>query len=77
MASVSKLSIRGVRAFSPHDEEQVVEFFFPCTIIVGRLHFQNRGVRPVRVRSFVRSLNSFEFLIDLNRSDLGLYILVM
>lgn len=68
MASVSKLSIRGVRAFSPHDEEQVVEFFFPCTIIVGRLHCQKRGV-TVRVRSFVRSfidsfihsLNSFEF----------------
>ena len=52
MASVSKLSIRGVRAFSPHDEEQVVEFFFPCTIIVGRLHCQKRGV-TVRVRSFI------------------------
>lgn len=35
MASVNKLSIRGVRAFSPDDEEQVVEFFFPVTIIVG------------------------------------------
>ena len=58
MASVSKLSIRGVRAFSPHDEEQVVEFFFPCTIIVGRLHCQKRGV-TVRVRSFIHSLVEF------------------
>jgi len=29
MASINKLSIRGVRAFSPEDDEQVVEFFFP------------------------------------------------
>lgn len=35
MASVNKLSLRGVRSFSPEDEEQVVEFSFPCTIIVG------------------------------------------
>jgi len=35
MASISKLSIRGVRAFSPDDDEQVLEFYFPCTIIVG------------------------------------------
>jgi DNA repair protein RAD50 len=35
MASVNKLSIRGIRSFSPEDAEQVVEFYFPCTIIVG------------------------------------------
>eukprot|EP00934_Nitzschia_sp_Nitz4_P008970 Nitzschia sp. Nitz4//scaffold260_size33533//17430//22260//NITZ4_007879-RA/size33533-augustus-gene-0.12-mRNA-1//1//CDS//3329544683//8960//frame0 len=35
MASVNKLSIRGVRSFSPDDAEQVLEFYFPCTIIVG------------------------------------------
>lgn len=35
MASINKLSIRGVRAFSPDDEEQVIEFYYPCTIIVG------------------------------------------
>ena len=35
MASINKLSIRGVRAFSPDNEEQTVEFFFPVTIIVG------------------------------------------
>lgn len=35
MASINKLSIRGVRSFSPDDAEQVVEFYFPCTIIVG------------------------------------------
>lgn len=35
MASINKLSIRGVRAFSPDDQEQVVEFYFPLTIITG------------------------------------------
>ncbi|GKY96139.1 hypothetical protein MPSEU_000573900 [Mayamaea pseudoterrestris] len=36
MSSLAKLSIRGVRAFSPEDEEQIVEFYFPFTIIVGQ-----------------------------------------
>lgn len=35
MASITKLSIRGIRAFSPEDEEQVISFGFPLTIIVG------------------------------------------
>jgi len=35
MASINKLSIRGVRSFSPDDDEQVIEFLFPVTIIVG------------------------------------------
>jgi len=35
MASINKLSIRGVRAFSPDEEEQVISFCFPLTIIVG------------------------------------------
>jgi DNA repair protein RAD50 len=35
MASINKLAIRGVRAFSPDDEEQVIDFGFPLTIIVG------------------------------------------
>ena len=35
MASINKLSIRGIRAFSPDDQEQVVEFFFPLTVIHG------------------------------------------
>jgi len=35
MASIAKLSIRGVRAFSPNDDEQVIGFCFPLTIIVG------------------------------------------
>lgn len=35
MAALNKLSIRGVRSFSPDDSEQVVEFFFPVTMIVG------------------------------------------
>ena len=34
MASIAKLSIRGVRAFSPNDDEQVIGFCFPLTIIV-------------------------------------------
>mmetsp|Transcript_27257 Transcript_27257/g.40242 ORF Transcript_27257/g.40242 Transcript_27257/m.40242 type:complete len:1418 (-) Transcript_27257:229-4482(-) len=35
MASINKLSIRGIRAFSPDDDEQVIEFLFPVTVIVG------------------------------------------
>lgn len=35
MASISKLSIRGVRSFSPEDAEQVLEFYTPLTVIVG------------------------------------------
>ena len=35
MASISKLAIRGVRSFSPDDDEQVISFCFPLTIIVG------------------------------------------
>lgn len=35
MASLQKLSIRGVRSFSPEDDEQVIEFYSPLTIIVG------------------------------------------
>jgi DNA repair protein RAD50 len=37
MSSFSKLSIRGVRAFNPEGEgEEYVEFYFPCTVIVGK-----------------------------------------
>lgn len=35
MSSINKLSIRGVRSFSPDDEEQVLEFYHPLTVIVG------------------------------------------
>eukprot|EP00571_Detonula_confervacea_P010665 CAMPEP_0172307014 /NCGR_PEP_ID=MMETSP1058-20130122/7955_1 /TAXON_ID=83371 /ORGANISM="Detonula confervacea, Strain CCMP 353" /LENGTH=1404 /DNA_ID=CAMNT_0013019073 /DNA_START=130 /DNA_END=4344 /DNA_ORIENTATION=- len=35
MASIAKLSVRGVRSFSPNDDEQVIGFCFPLTIIVG------------------------------------------
>mmetsp|Transcript_31649 Transcript_31649/g.76800 ORF Transcript_31649/g.76800 Transcript_31649/m.76800 type:complete len:1417 (+) Transcript_31649:548-4798(+) len=35
MSKIDKLSIRGVRSFSPEDEEQVVEFYHPLTVIVG------------------------------------------
>lgn len=35
MASINKLSIRGVRSFSPEDAEQVLEFYMPLTVIVG------------------------------------------
>ena len=35
MASINKLSLRGIRAFSPDDDEQVITFAYPLTIIVG------------------------------------------
>lgn len=34
MSCIEKLSIRGIRSFSPYDEE-VIEFFHPLTVIVG------------------------------------------
>ncbi|CAN0505415.1 unnamed protein product, partial [Ectocarpus sp. 12 AP-2014] len=34
MASIHKLSIRGIRSFS-HEREQVIEFYTPLTMIVG------------------------------------------
>lgn len=36
MASIDKLSVRGIRSFSPDEEEQVIKFGFPLTIIVGK-----------------------------------------
>jgi DNA repair protein RAD50 len=36
MASINKLSVRGVRSFSPEDVEQVLEFYMPLTVIVGQ-----------------------------------------
>mmetsp|Transcript_5721 Transcript_5721/g.7155 ORF Transcript_5721/g.7155 Transcript_5721/m.7155 type:complete len:1412 (-) Transcript_5721:70-4305(-) len=35
MASISKLSVRGIRSFSPTDSEQVISFTHPVTVIVG------------------------------------------
>jgi len=35
MASINKLSLRGIRSFSPDDQEQVVEFYYPLTVIHG------------------------------------------
>ena len=34
MSSISKLSIRGIRSFSP-DSDQAIEFYSPLTMIVG------------------------------------------
>ena len=36
MASIDKLSIRGIRSFSPDQDDQVIQFFSPLTIIVGK-----------------------------------------
>ena len=36
MGSINRLAIRGVRSFRPDDDEQVIEFDFPCTFIVGQ-----------------------------------------
>ena len=35
MSSIDKLSIRGVRSFSPYEEEKI-EFFKPLTLILGQ-----------------------------------------
>lgn len=36
MSVIKKLSIRGVRAFGPNDEDkQVIEFYHPLTLIFG------------------------------------------
>ena len=36
MSSLDKLSIQGVRSFSPDEaEQQIIKFFMPLTLIVG------------------------------------------
>ncbi len=35
MSSIDKLAIRGIRSFSPFDEEKI-EFFRPLTMILGQ-----------------------------------------
>jgi len=35
MSSINKLGIRGIRSFSPFDEEKI-EFFKPLTLILGQ-----------------------------------------
>ena len=35
MSSIDKLALRGIRAFSPFDEEKI-EFFKPLTMILGQ-----------------------------------------
>ena len=35
MSSIDKLSIRGIRAFGPHEEEKI-EFYRPLTLILGQ-----------------------------------------
>jgi len=35
MASINKLSVRGIRSFSPEDAEEVLQFYMPLTVIVG------------------------------------------
>jgi DNA repair protein RAD50 len=35
MSTIEKLAIRGIRAFSPFDEEKI-EFFMPLTLILGQ-----------------------------------------
>ena len=34
MSTIEKLSIRGIRSFSP-DREEIIEFFHPLTVILG------------------------------------------
>jgi DNA repair protein RAD50 len=45
MTEIDKLSIRGIRAFSPADA-MVIEFYKPLTLIVG----QNGSGKTVRIR---------------------------
>lgn len=35
MASINRLAIRGIRAFSPNDEEQCLDFYYPLTVVQG------------------------------------------
>ena len=55
MASISKLSIRGVRSFSPNDDEQVIAFCFPLTIIVGANGTFISYDRMCRTQSMIRT----------------------
>lgn len=43
MSSIDKLAVRGIRSFSPFDEEKI-EFYKPLTLILG----QNGAGKTVR-----------------------------
>jgi hypothetical protein len=59
MASVNKLAVRGIRAFSPDDKEQVVEFYFPVTMIVGRCVFLLLSYSSLSFQVFLQESRSF------------------
>jgi DNA repair protein RAD50 len=44
MSSIEKLAIRGIRGFSPYEEEKI-EFFKPLTLLLG----QNGAGKTVRI----------------------------
>ena len=44
MSSIDKLAVRGIRSFSPFDEEKI-EFYKPLTLILG----QNGAGKTVRI----------------------------
>lgn len=49
MSSIERLAIRGIRSFSPFDEEKI-DFFKPLTLILG----QNGAGKTVR--SFLKQI---------------------
>jgi len=45
MSSIDKMAIRGIRSFSPFDEEKI-EFYKPLTLILGQ-NGAGKTVRPL------------------------------
>ena len=57
MSSIEKLAVRGIRSFSPFDEEKI-EFYKPLTLILG----QNGAGKTVKL-----PLTVYKLLTDHNR----------
>jgi recombinational DNA repair ATPase RecF len=65
MSSIDKLAVRGIRSFSPFDEEKI-EFYKPLTLILG----QNGAGKTVTILLIIINLDYHRKFAD---NDLGVY----
>jgi predicted ATPase len=65
MSSIDKLAVRGIRSFSPFDEEKI-EFYKPLTLILG----QNGAGKTVTILLIIINL---DYHRKFAHNDLGVY----
>ena len=54
MSSIDKLAVRGIRSFSPFEEEKI-EFYKPLTLILG----QNGAGKTVSITLIIQFLDHY------------------